>query len=203
MEHLSSLYERWVNLARWQKWLIIAAVGVITFLALFAFRVKPLKEELVYKESQVESLSSNLNRLKVIERRRDTLKREIERLEREIEKIESMLPTGEERVSQILNSITGADSGMLLLSVKKEPELSTKYYLIHPYTVKLLGNYPSFVKWCERLSRSSRIFNFEGIQIHSTNPTKLHGVRESQKGQAPPQYTIWAEVKLNAFTLKR
>jgi type IV pilus assembly protein PilO len=198
------LYEKWIRLARWQKWLIICLMGLGLFGILYYYRVKPLQQELQAKRTQMEQLQLTVSRLKAIERRKNELKQTIEKLKKQIAEIESKLPTGKEEVSQIIKSITDADSGMVITLIKKEPKLSKKYYIAYPYTVRLLGTYPKFIEWCEKLSRANRIINFGNIQVVSTHPTsKLKGIKRAQKLTEKDKYTILVEMKVNAFTLKR
>ncbi|WP_456456647.1 type 4a pilus biogenesis protein PilO [Thermovibrio sp.] len=196
MDFLVSLYERWLNLARWQKWVIIVFVGIFLFSTLYYVKVKPLKEELVRKETEVARLKLIVTRLKVVKKRKKKLEEEIGKLNKEIVKIESKLPTGKEEVSQILRSITDADSGMEILSIKRMSPKNRKYYTEYPYKVELKGNYPDFVKWCEKLSKANRIINFGTIEV------KAIPLKEVEK-EGNYRDTVKVKLDIKAFTLKR
>ena len=192
MEQLGNIYEKWMEIPRWQKWILLVLVGAFLFGVLYYFRIEPLKREILAKQRQLDSLALSVSRLKTFEKRREKIKREIENLQGQITAIETKLPSGKEEVSQILRSITNADSGMVISFIKREKPLSKKYYDIFPYTVQLVGTYPNLVHWCEKLSKANRIINFGDISI-----VEYHNNKKKQP------YTIVATLKLKAFTLKR
>jgi type IV pilus assembly protein PilO len=196
MEQLTAIYEKWIHLTRWQKWLIILTVGLLLFGFLYFLRISPLKEELNAKKARAEQLKLTVSRLKVIEKRRAELLKKIEELNQKIAEIESKLPTGKEEVSQIIKSITDADSGMVIKLIKKEKQENRKYYIAYPYKVELLGTYPDFIKWCEKLAKANRIINFGNIQIKSIQPKSI-------KDKENYNYTIAVDMRIKAFTLKR
>ncbi|RKQ63773.1 type IV pilus assembly protein PilO [Thermovibrio guaymasensis] len=198
MEYLMSLYEKWGQLARWQKWLIILLVGILLFFILYYIRILPLKQELNEKKQKAEQLRLTVSRLKIVEKRKKELVRKIKELNREIEEIENKLPTGREEVSQIIKSITDADSGMTIKFIKKEGQRNERYYIAYPYKVELSGTYPAFIKWCERLASANRIINFGDIKITSTHSTNRRGKREENL-----KATILVNMEIEAFTLKR
>ena len=199
MEQLNSLYERWVETPRWQKWILIVLIGLLVFGILYYYRIEPLKREILRKQQQVDSLALSVSRLKVFEKRRAKVKKEIENLQKQIAAIEAKLPTGREEVSQILRSITDADSGMVITFIKREKPVSKRYYEAFPYTVQLVGTYPNLVRWCERLSKVDRIINFGDISV-----VEYKSKSRSSKGEEKqPPYTVTATLKLKAFTLKR
>jgi len=199
MEHLISLYEKWEQLARWQKWMITLLAGLLLFIALYFLRLSPLEEELNLKKQKVEQLRLTISRLKAIEKRKNDLVRKIEELNKEIEDIESKLPTGKEEVSQIIKSITDADSGIDIKYIKKENKRSEKYYIVYPYRVKLSGTYPTFIKWCERLANANRIMNFGDIKITSLQSIYKRGINKERNTKD----TILVDMEIKAFTLKR
>lgn len=202
MEQLVSLYERWLHVPRWQKWIVIVLLGVVLAALLYYFQVAPLKEELSRKQREIESLTLTVNRLRVVEKRKSLLLKELEELRKQIKQIESRLPTGKEEVSQILRSITGADSGMSIKLIKREDVKRHKYYVEYPYRVVLLGTYPSFIRWCEKLSKANRIINFGDMRIEALQPVgeKKRG-RSKQKEEVPRGASVKAELEIKAFTL--
>lgn len=201
MEQLISLYERWLHVPRWQKWIVIVLLGIVLAALLYYFQIAPLKEELSRKQRKIESLTLTVNRLRVVEKRKALMLKELEELKKQIKEIESRLPTGREEVSQILRSITDADSGMSIKLIKRENVKKHRYYIEYPYKVVLLGTYPSFIKWCEKLSKANRIINFGDMKIES-----LHPVGESKRGrtkqeEVPKGASVKAELEIKAFTL--
>ena len=195
MEQLSSIYEKWLHLPRWQKWILIALIGVLVFFGYYYLKVVPLKEELQSKQRQVERLRLTVSKLKAIERRKKDIEKEIEELNKKIAQIESKLPTGKEEVSQIIKSITSAaDSQMVIALIKKEKQENQKYYVAYPYKVELIGTYPNFIRWCEKLSRADRIINFGDMKITSLS---------EKKKKEYPGATVDVEMSIKAFTLKR
>jgi len=197
MEFLSSLYERWKGLARWTRWIIIILLGVAAFGLLYLLKVKPLQEELAAKEKQAEQLALTVSRLKAVEKRKKELEKEIEELNLQIAQIEEKLPTGKEEVSQILRSITGPDSGVVIKKIAKEKKRDQQYYVVYPYAVEIWGTYPAFVKWCEALSRADRIINFGDMDLYALKAKKKKGKEEKLP------YTMGARIEIKAFTLKR
>jgi len=195
MEQLSSIYEKWLHLPRWQKWILIALIGFLVFFGYYQLKVNPLKEELQSKQRQIERLRLTVSKLKAIERRKKDIEKEIEELNKKIAQIESKLPTGKEEVSQIIKSITSAaDSQMIIALIKKEKQENQKYYIAYPYKVELIGTYPNFIRWCEKLSRADRIINFGDM--------KITALSENKKKEYP-EATINVEMSIKAFTLKR
>jgi len=195
MEQLSSIYEKWLHLPRWQKWIVITLIGILVFLGYYYAKVTPLKEELQSKQRQVERLRLTVSKLKAIERRKKEIEKEIEELTQKIAQIESKLPTGKEEVSQIIKSITSAaDSQMVITLIKKEKQENKKYYIAYPYRVELVGTYPNFIRLCEKLSGADRIINFGEMKI-SALPKK--------KKEKYPGATVGVEMSIKAFTLKR
>ncbi len=199
MEQLVSLYERWLHVPRWQKWIIILIFGVFLTVLIYYFKIVPLKEELNRKNQEIESLTLTVNRLKIVEKRKQLLMKELDELNKQIQQIESKLPTGNEDVSQIIRSITDADSGMVIKLIEKEPQRSHRYYIEYPYKVKLIGSYPNFIKWCERLSRANRIINFGNMKLESLYISNARSERENRA--IPKGATIKATLEIKAFTL--
>ncbi|WP_456436122.1 type 4a pilus biogenesis protein PilO [Thermovibrio ammonificans] len=202
MEQLSSLYEKWIETPRWQKWILILFLGALLLGLLYYYKIVPLQQELARKRAQADTLALTVSRLKVFEKRRAAVQKEINQLEKQIAAIEKKLPTGNEEVSQILKSITGADSGMVIRFIKRDKPHSSKYYVAYPYTVQLAGTYPNFVRWCERLSKVDRILNFGDISIVSYKK-KPSGLPRKGEEERSPGYTVVATLKIKAFTLKR
>jgi type IV pilus assembly protein PilO len=194
MEFLISIYERWVGIPRWQKWLIIISIAIVLFLMLYFLRITPLSEQLTVEKKKLESLSLTVNKLKIVKKKRDKLEKEVNNLKKELASIEAKLPTGREEVSKIIRSISRADSGVTVVSIKREPPVSKKYYMEVPYNIELKSAYPQFVRWCERLSRSDRIINFGNLSIRANG---------SKSGKDTGNYTISVTLQIKAFNLKR
>ena len=199
MEQLISIYEKWIHIPRWQKWIIFLLIGILLSFLIYYLQIAPLQEELRKKKQRIESLTLTVNRLKVVEKRRALLLKELDQLNKKIKQIENKLPTGNEDVSQIIKSITDADSGMVIDSIERKAPKRRKYYIEFPYTVKLIGNYPSFIGWCEKLSKANRIINFGDMRIQSIYPSESSR-RKNQK-VLPKNATIKVTLQIKAFTL--
>ncbi len=196
MEFLVNLYERWLNLSRWQKWTVITVLGILLFAILYYIKIKPLNETLLKKEREVARLKLLVSKLQIVEERKKALEKEIAKLREEIAQVELKLPTGKEEVSQIIKSITDADSGMEILSIKRMEPRDKKYYREYPYKVELKGNYPDFVKWCEKLSQANRIINFGTIEVRALPLSEVERDRNYKD-------TVKVRLDVKAFTLKR
>ncbi len=196
MEFLVNLYERWLNLSRWQKWTVITVLGILLFAILYYIKIKPLNETLLKKEREVARLKLLVSKLQIVEERKKALEKEIAKLNEEIAQVELKLPTGKEEVSQIIKSITDADSGMEILSIKRMEPRDKKYYREYPYKVELKGNYPDFVKWCEKLSQANRIINFGTIEVRALPLSEVERDRNYKD-------TVKVRLDVKAFTLKR
>jgi len=194
MEFLISIYERWIEIPRWQKWLIITSIAIVLFLVLYFLRIVPLSEQLVAEKKKLESLRLTVNRLKVVKKRENKLEKEINNLKKELESIEEKLPTGREEVSKIIRSISEANSGVTIVSIKRGLPASKKYYMETPYNIELKSTYPQFVHWCEKLSKSDRIINFGNLSIRANR---------SKSGKDMESYTISVSLQIKAFNLKR
>jgi len=199
MEQLISIYEKWIHIPRWQKWIIFLLIGILLSFLIYYLQIVPLQEELRKKKQRIESLTLTVNRLKVVEKRRALLLKELDQLNKKIKQIENKLPTGNEDVSQIIKSITDADSGMVIDSIERKVPKRRKYYIEFPYTVKLIGDYPSFIGWCEKLSKANRIINFGDMRIQSIYPSESSR-RKNQK-VLPKNATIKVTLQIKAFTL--
>lgn len=194
MDQLISLYERWLHVPRWQKWILILLLGFIAGILIYYFKIVPLKQTLKQKQSQVESLTLTVNKLKLVEKRKELLLKELEDLRNKIQQIEAKLPSGKEEVSQIVKSITDSDSGMVIKSIKREEPVKHRYYIEYPYRIELIGTYPRYIEWCEKLSKSDRIINFGSM--------KLKSVSKSEKNaKIPKDATVDIVLKVKAFTL--
>lgn len=191
MEFLTNLYEKLIEIPRWQKWLIITLIAVLLLTLLYFSHIRPIKEQLTLKERKFESLSLTVNKLKVVEKRKSKLEKEISKYKNQLNLIESELPTGKEEVSKIIRSISKADDGTTVVSIRRGTPLSKRYYVEVPYSLELKGTYPQFIHWCEKLSKANRILNFGDFSINSISP---------QKGE---DYTIDVNLKITAFNLKR
>jgi type IV pilus assembly protein PilO len=194
MEFLISIYERWTEIPRWQKGLIIISVAVILFLALYFLRIVPLNEQLLASKEKLESLRLTVNKLKIAEKKKIKLEKEINALKKELETIEEKLPTGKEEVSKIIRSISDADSRVTVVSIKRSSPVSKKYYVEIPYNVELKSTYPQFVRWCEKLSKSDRIINFGDLSIRAAKP---------EREENTENHTINVSLQIKAFNLKR
>ena len=199
MEQLVSLYERWILIPRWQKWIIFLLIGLLLSFLIYYFQIAPLKKRLNREKQQIEALTLTVNRLKVVEKRRKILLKELDQLTNRIKQIESKLPTGNEDVSQIIKSITDADSGMVIKLIERRAVRKHRYYIEFPYEVVLIGNYPNFIKWCEKLSKANRIINFGDMKIESIYSPGSGRTKDQQA--LPENVTIRANLKIKAFTL--
>jgi len=197
MEFLISLYERWVEIPRWQKWLIISAVGLVIFVLLYYIRIVPLQDTLEAEKRRMESLSLVVNRLKTIERRKLDLEKTIRRLEGRIKQLEAELPSGKEEVSRIIKSISDADSGVQVVSILRGAPVEKKYYVEIPYTLKLKATYPEFLSWCEKLAKANRILNFGDVSL------KAIGSESKKEKESSDRYTTLIDLQIKAFNLKR
>jgi len=200
MERLLEIYERWLEIPRWQKWLIIVLFGLILFAINYYVSIKPLQEQLQAKRKQLESLTLEVNRLKVVEKRKAKILKEISKLKKQIREVENKLPTGREEVSKIVKSISDADSGVIVTELKRKTPKSKKYYTAYPYSLNLLTSYPQFLRWCEKLSKAERIINFGPISINSVYGKK---VGEKFRGCKENGCSISVHMEIEAFTLKR
>jgi len=210
MEYLLRLYDRWLEVPRWQKWVLIAIVGVLVFFAFYSLRVVPLKKTLKAEKEQVKTMSLTINKLKAIERSKVNLEKAIGELEGKIAQVEAKLPSGREDVSKIIRSISGAGSGVKIVSIERGSPADKNYYVEVPYIIKLKATYPEFVRWCERLSEASRIFYFGDITLKSITGVKTSSEtssegKESSVSQAGEDegYTVFVELQVKAFNLKR
>ena len=194
MEFLISIYERWIEIPRWQKWLTIISIAIVLFLALYFLRIVPLSEQLLADREKLESLRLTVNRLKVVEKKKNKLEKEINNLKKELESIEEKLPTGKEEVSKIIRSISEANSGVTVVSIKRGSPISRKYYVEVPYNVELKSTYPQFVRWCEKLSESDRIVNFGNLSIRASR---------SKSEKDTKDYTVSVNLQIKVFNLKR
>jgi len=197
MEFLISLYERWVEIPRWQKWLIISAIGIVIFALLYYIRIVPLQDTLEAEKRRMESLSLVVNRLKTIEKRKIDLEKTIQKLERRIKRLESELPSGKEEVSKIIKSICDADSGVQVVSIVRGAPVEKKYYVEIPYSLQLKATYPEFISWCEKLSRANRILNFGDISLKALSTDSEKEKQENER------FTTLIDLQIKAFNLKR
>ena len=197
MEFLISLYERWGEIPRWQKWLIISAIGIVIFALLYYIRIVPLQDTLEAEKRRMESLSLVVNRLKTIEKRKIDLEKTIQKLERRIKRLESELPSGKEEVSKIIKSISDADSGVQVVSIVRGAPVEKKYYVEIPYSLQLKATYPEFISWCEKLSRANRILNFGDISLKALSTDSEKEKQENER------FTTLIDLQIKAFNLKR
>ena len=198
MEALRSFYERVREIPRWQRWIAIIIIGGILYLAFYYIQITPLKENLQKLKRTRNTLLLTVNRLKAVEKRRRILTQEIAKLEKEIRDLESKLPTGTERVDEIIKSISSADSQMKIMSIRRLKPSEKKYYVETPYEVTLEGTYPHFLRWCEKLSKANRILAFGDISIEAVQRTG-----EVNKKNKYSKDTIQVNMKIKAFNLKR
>jgi len=194
MESLISVYERWAEIPRWQKWLIIMSIASVLFLTLYFLRITPLSEQLAVEKKKLESLSLTVSKLKIVRKKRRKLEKEVNNLKKELVSIETKLPAGREDVSKIIRSISRADSGVTVVSIKRGSPVSKKYYVEVPYNIELESTYPQFVHWCEKLSKSDRIINFGNLSIRANR---------TRSGKDMGNYTISVNLQIKAFNLKR
>ncbi|SMP04601.1 type IV pilus assembly protein PilO [Desulfurobacterium pacificum] len=199
MEALRSIYERIKEIPRWQRWIAIIIIGGILYLLLYSTQITPLKENLQRLEKNRNTLLLSVNRLKAVEKRRNVLKQEIAKLENEIRSLESKLPTGTEKVDEIIKSISSADSQMKIMSIKRSNPTQKKYYVETPYQITMIGTYPHFLRWCEKLSKANRILAFGNISIKAIQRTGEVGTDKNSSTKD----TIQVDMKIKAFNLKR
>ena len=198
MDQLISLYERWIHVPRWQKWILILLLGAVVGIFIYYFKIVPLKEVLKQKQNQAESLALTINRLKLVEKRKELLLKELEDLRNKIQQIEAKLPSGKEEVSQIVKSITDSDSGMVIKSIRREESVRHRYYIEYPYQIELIGTYPKYIEWCEKLSKADRIINFGSMKLKSISKVGSKGRRDTK---IPKDATVDIVLKIKAFTL--
>ena len=198
MDQLISLYERWIHVPRWQKWILILLLGAVVGIFIYYFKIVPLKEVLKQKQNQAESLALTINRLKLVEKRKELLLKELEDLRNKIQQIEAKLPSGKEEVSQIVKSITDSDSGMVIKSIRREESVRHRYYIEYPYQIELIGTYPKYIEWCEKLSKADRIINFGSMKLKSISKV---GSKSRRDTKIPKDATVDIVLKIKAFTL--
>ena len=196
MDQIISFYEKWIQLPRWQKWILILLVGMLLILLIYYFKILPMKETLEKKRKEVRSLALTVNRLKLVEKRKSLLMKELKELKNNIKEIEKKLPSGKEEVSQILKTITTSDSGMIIKSIRREKTKKHRYYIEYPYRVELLGTYPAYIHWCEKLSHANRIINFGPMRIKAIQISDKQGEKS-----IPPDTTVRINLEVKAFTL--
>ena len=207
MEYLYRLYDYWARIPRWQKWIVIAIIGALVFASYYFLRVIPLKKTLEAERKEVQSMSTIITELKAIERKKADLGKIIRNLEKEIEKTRAKLPSGEEDVSDIIKSISSKSGGVNILSIERGAPVDKQYYIETPYTVEMETTYPDFLRWCEKLSQTSRIFNFGDITLTSATPSGKSSAGKTTAGKKskknPKAYTLHVKLQIKAFSLKR
>ena len=196
MDQIISFYEKWIQLPRWQKWILILLVGMLLMVLIYYFKIMPMKQTLEKKRREVRSLALTVNRLKLVEKRKSLLINELKELKNDIKEIEKKLPSGKEEVSQILKAITTSDSGMVIKSIRREKTKSHRYYVEYPYRVELWGTYPAYIRWCEKLSHANRIINFGPMRIEAVQISN-----KQRKNSIPQDTTVKINLEIKAFTL--
>ncbi len=188
MGFLISIYERWTEIPRWQRWLVIISAIFVLFLVIYFLRIVPLNEQLLVERERLESLRQTVNKLRVVRIKKEKLEKEIGNLEKELSSVERKLPSGKEEVNRIICSISKANSRVTVVSLKRGSPVDREYYVEVPYSIELKTTYPEFVHWCERLFRSNRIVSFDRLSI-----------RADRTGN----YTISVNLQVKVFNLKR
>jgi type IV pilus assembly protein PilO len=159
-------FEKIEKLTRVQRLLI--CVGVVALLVgpMVYFVFMPKYEEIKKLTAEYQTLTDQLNTLKLKAREINKYRAEMKEVEARFEIAKKALPENEE-IPSLLKSISdsGQESGLEFILFKPERDKEMGFYAEIPVSITVQGRYHSTTNFFDKVSILSRIVNIKDIRM--------------------------------------
>jgi type IV pilus assembly protein PilO len=154
-------------------YIVIAAfvISGYSFWSSYSGKVKPLKETIKAKETEVKRLNIRLKSAEKVIQNVEGFKKEISRLQVELEEELRKLPNTAEIPELLLNiSVIGKRLGIKFDLFEPQPEKQTgNFYVEVPIKIQITGSFVEVTTFFDRLSRLPRIITVSNIRMAKGN----------------------------------
>ena len=168
------LFERVEALTKVQRILTCVGVFVLLLVAFGFLSFWPNYQKIGKLNADYEKLNADLQRSKKNARQLAALKKEFDSKRRDFSLVMKSLPESEE-ISSLLTGISesGQESGLDFLLFKPGKDVNKNFYAEIPVSIRVSGDYHSFVKFADRVARLSRVVNIRDINMTTGKSGRL------------------------------
>jgi len=163
------------TIPRYQRILIVGILLIIVFTCYYYFFVKPQLEEIRDLNAKIDSLNTQIQSIRAVESQLSQVQSLNEELKRKILGLSRILPD-KANIDDFLREIVAkaSEAGLTILSFipqgEREPAVEDSEdeedelpFVELPIRMKVLGSYEQISKFCERVSKISRIVNINDL----------------------------------------
>ena len=150
----------WVGVA------IGAALGVAAALLGYQLQIKPMHAQRDANDRQIVELQGKISRGLAAKAKLPQFREEVALLEVQLEKLLRILPPRRD-VQDVLRRFRSLaeQEDFVLAEFRPGAEAQKDFYNEWPITVRIEGTYHNLARFFDRMSRFSRIFNVDNLQI--------------------------------------
>lgn len=171
--------------------LVLVGVGVALG---YQFQISDMNRQIAAKDRQITELQARISRGLAAKAKLPQFREEVALLEVQLEKLLRILPPRRD-VQDVLRRFRALaeQEDFELSEFRPTPEIERDFYYEWPINVKVSGTYHNLARFFDRMSRFSRIFNVDSLQID-----RARGER-AQSGE----HTISASFTAKTFVYKQ
>jgi type IV pilus assembly protein PilO len=157
------------KLSRLYRILISLGIFAVLIGPFIYFIYKPKLEKINELNKEYETLETKLVKFQNKARQLKKWKAKMEEAKEEFYVVKKKLPEKKD-IPSLLASISrsGQDAGLEFLLFKPNPERNKEFYAEIPVSIKVTGSYHNVALFFDKVSRLSRIVNFDDIKMVNT-----------------------------------
>ena len=167
-----------------KPWWVGAAIGLALGIAAAAvgyqLQIKPMNLVRARNNQQIVELQGKISRGLAAKAKLPQFREEVALLEVQLEKLLKILPPRRD-VQDVLRRFRALaeQEDFVLSEFRPGQEVQKDFYNEWPITVRLRGTYHNLARFFDRMSRFSRIFNVDNLQITQNRDETLHTIAAS------------------------
>jgi Tfp pilus assembly protein PilO len=180
----------------WVGALIGLGLGVAVALLGYQLQIKGMLQQRDRNNSQIVELQGKISRGLAAKAKLPQFREEVALLEVQLEKLLKILPPRRD-VQDVLRRFRALaeQEDFVLSEFRPGQEVQKDFYNEWPITVRLRGTYHNLARFFDRMSRFSRIFNVDNLQITQNRGRDQHTIQASftaktfvyqEQPEAPP-----------------
>jgi Tfp pilus assembly protein PilO len=156
------------------------AIGIAGAAVGFQLQIKPMNLERARNNQQIVELQGKISRGLAAKAKLPQFREEVALLEVQLEKLLKILPPRRD-VQDVLRRFRALaeQEDFVLSEFRPGQEVQRDFYNEWPITVRLRGTYHNLARFFDRMSRFSRIFNVDNLQITQNRDATVHTIAAS------------------------
>lgn len=167
-------YEKIWVIPPWQRWLAVAGVILLFFVAYYFASHKGTTEQITQLTSNREELKTKHRNYVKYTKKIPEIQKDIDKLHIDLKKARVKLPSAKE-IPELLTTIssTGTKAGLEFLLFRPFPEQIVDFYSTVPVEMVIEGYYHNIATFFDKVKKMSRIVDISDVKISSKANSRL------------------------------